>query len=265
VYQVIARKASNIRMLKCFLLPRSGLLLGFVVILPGILPAQFNVHLSARTDQAFEDYRKNVEANLDWRPRYAARLKPAEIKIEPTKGQGSSEVTDGLVHDWVVAAIVPNATPERALAVLQNYAAYKNVYSPDVIDSKVLRQEGNVWHVRLELLKKKVLTALLNCEFEIEYRALGDGRWSVISRSTRIAEREGTSELPPGEGRGFLWRLNAYWLIEPRPEGLYLECRTVSLSRDIPTGLGWVVKPFVTSVPKESLLATMQDTIRALR
>ena len=36
---------------------------------------------------------------------------------------------------------------------------------------------------------------------------------------------------------------------------------TVSLSRDIPFGLGWVIGPFVTSVPKESLLFTL-DTLR---
>ena len=55
---------------------------------------------------------------------------------------------------------------------------------------------------------------------------------------------------PPGTGHGFLWRMNAYWLIEPRPEGVYLECRSLSLSRSIPAGLGWLIEPFVTSVPK---------------
>ena len=71
--------------------------------------------------------------------------------------------------------------------------------------------------------------------------------------------------MQPGTGHGFLWRLNVYWLIQPRPEGVYLEGRAISLSRDIPFGLSLVVKPFLTSVPRESLQETLEDTIRALR
>jgi hypothetical protein len=236
-----------------------------MLALPAALPAQFTTHLSTQTDQAFEDYRKKIEAKLDWKPRYPSSLKPGEITIAPVAGKGSIDVFDGLIHDWVVAAVVPHASPEQAIAVLQNYGAYKNVYSPDVIDSKILRHEGDAWHVYLKLLKKKVLTALLDAEFDVSYHSLGDGRWSVVSRSTRIAELEGDRQLPAGEGHGFLWRLNAYWLIEQRPEGIYVECRTLSLSRNIPAGMGWLVKPFVASVPKEALYDTMRDTLRALR
>ena len=105
----------------------------------------------------------------------------------------------------------------------------------------------------------------LNGEFDVQYRPLGNNRWSVASRSTRIVELEGDQELPGGGGHGFLWRQNTYWLIEPRPEGVYLECRTISLSREVPFGLNLVVKPFLTSVPRESLQETLEATIRALR
>ena len=43
--------------------------------------------------------------------------------------------------------------------------------------------------------------------------------------------------------------------------GTFVQFETVSLSRDIPFGLGWVIGPFVTSVPKESLLFTL-ETLR---
>jgi hypothetical protein len=59
--------------------------------------------------------------------------------------------------------------------------------------------------------------------------------------------------------------LNAYWLIEPRPGGVYLECRTISLSRNIPTGLGWIIRPMVSSLPRESLTATLEATVRAVK
>jgi hypothetical protein len=38
----------------------------------------------------------------------------------------------------------------------------------------------------------------------------------------------------------------------------------VSLSRDIPVGFGWMIEPFVTSIPKESLAFTMEATRRSV-
>jgi hypothetical protein len=43
-----------------------------------------------------------------------------------------------------------------------------------------------------------------------------------------------------------------------------VQCESVSLSRDIPFGLGWVVGPFVSSIPRESLTFTLQTTRDAL-
>jgi len=72
-------------------------------------------------------------------------------------------------------------------------------------------------------------------------------------------------ELAAGTGFGFLWRLNAYWLLEPRPDGVYLECRSISLSRDIPAGLGWIIKPMVSSVPRDSLTSSLEAIRKALK
>ena len=45
---------------------------------------------------------------------------------------------------------------------------------------------------------------------------------------------------------------------------MYIECESISLTRDIPTGLGWLIEPFVTGIPKESLEMTMGSTRTAL-
>jgi hypothetical protein len=238
-----------------------------VLALSAALPlaAQFSTRLSPKTDQAFDDYRKAVETQFEGRPRFPAGLKPGQIQVVPARNQGAIDVPDGLIHDWIAATVVSGATVEKTLAVLQNYAAYKHIYRSAVLDSKLLRRDGDVFHVSLRLLKTKVLKVELNADFDVQYRPLGNNSWSVMSRSTRIAELEDGQELPAGGGRGFLWHQNAYWLIEPRPEGVYLECRSLSLSRDIPFGLSLLVKPFLTSVPRESLQQTLEDTIRAVR
>ena len=231
---------------------------------PALAWAQFNVQLSPKTTSAFLQYQKTAENEFTWKARYA-QIRPGEVKIDPVKGNGSTQVANGLVHDWVAATLVRNTSVDAVLGVLRNYPAYKTVYAPETIDATVISHNASQWRIGLKLRKTKVITVVLNGEFDVEYRELAPGRWSMTSRSTRMAEVEDDRELPQGTGYGFLWRLNAYWLIEQRPEGVYMECRSLSLSRDLPFLLAPILRPFVTAVPKESLQQTMDATVRALR
>ena len=200
---------------------------------------------------------------MAFRPRFA-NPKPGNVVIAPSERNGLISVQDGMIHDWAAATFAKGVSVDQVLRVLQNYGEYKNIYAPDVIESRLIKREGNRWHAFLRIVKKKPLTVVLNSEYDVEYRPLDSGRWAVISRSTRIAEVDGETELSPDAGRGFLWRLNAYWLVEPRPNGVYLECRTLSLTRDIPAGFGWMLRPITSSFPRESLESTLLATIRAV-
>jgi hypothetical protein len=80
-------------------------------------------------------------------------------------------------------------------------------------------------------------------------------------------ENAGTANervLPADTGYGFLWRLYSYWRIQERDSGVYVECRAISLTRDVPFGLGWVIEPIIQKLPKESLINTLEATRRAL-
>jgi len=87
--------------------------------------------------------------------------------------------------------------------------------------------------------------------------------------STRVAEVEsagepGEHEKPIGNDSGFLWRLNSYWRFWERDGGVYVQLEAVSLTRDIPEGLGWLIRPFIISIPRESLGFTLERTRAAL-
>jgi hypothetical protein len=232
------------------------------LLFPLALSAQFTAGLSPQTNLAFDQYVQSAEAGMKWEPK---AFTSNEITVSPTLGKSPLSIRDGMIHDWTASVFVPGAKVENALRTFQDYDGYKNMFGPEVVESKLLKHEGHHWKAFLKLRRKKVLTAELNSEYDVEYRPLDNGRWAILSRSTKMSELEGGRELPADRGHGYLWRLNAYWLLEPRDGGVYLECRSISLSRDIPPALSWAVRPIVASLPKESLHSTVEAARTALR
>jgi len=87
--------------------------------------------------------------------------------------------------------------------------------------------------------------------------------------ATRIAEIENPNtsserEKPPGQDSGYLWRLNTYWRFFQRDGRTFVQCESISLTRDIPTGVGWLVEPIIRQLPRESLVNTLRKTREAL-
>ena len=108
------------------------------------------------------------------------------------------------------------------------------------------------------------MDAHYNTDHDVVYRRHDATRASSRSTATRIAELEhaGTPrerEKPSDQDRDYLWRLNSYWRFQQTPDGVLVECESVSLSRGIPWGLGVIVGPFVRSVPRDSLERTLLD------
>ena len=58
--------------------------------------------------------------------------------------------------------------------------------------------------------------------------------------------------------------METWWRMEEKDSGVYVQSEIVSLTRNIPVGLGWMVGPFVTAVPKESMTFTLEATRKAV-
>jgi hypothetical protein len=233
--------------------------------------------LKKETADAFENYIRSTETRLDrlrqsgqflWvdgAPERQRSVRAGKVLAEPVIGKGDLEVRGGLIHDWIGAVFIPGATIEKTLAFVQDYNNHKKFYKPEVIDSKLLAHNGTDFQIFLRLLKKKVITVVLDTYHDVHYVELDPHRWHSISKTTKITEVEGGDqvadpETKPGEDHGFLWRLDSYWRFEERDGGVYVECEAVSLTRDVPTGLGWLINPIVRGLPRESLANTLRET-----
>jgi hypothetical protein len=242
--------------------------------------------LEPRTAAAFDRYIRVTEAQTQARPEFLvvdalpdqerraalASLRRGELVIdrgETREGGKPVEAPGGLVHHWRGTAWVPNATVTQAVALLQDYDQHATIYRPNVARSRTLSREGDVFRVYLRFYMKKVITVVVNSEHEARFSSPAPDRAQSRIYSLRIAEVEDPDtpserEKPVGRDGGYLWRLNTYWRFLERDGGTYIQCEAISLTRAIPFGVGWLVGPFVTSIPRESLTFTLETTRKAL-
>ena len=239
------------------------------------------VQLQSRTLEAFVAYIHRAELDMEqnlsgsgpflWCDLNAERfgqVRKGQAVAQFWSGRGPTKVPDGLIHDWIAAAFIPDSAVQDVLAVIQDYDNHKNIYKPEVIDSKLLRRHDDDFQIYLRLLKKKIITVVLDTDHDVHYGSLDRDRWVCRSSTTRIAEVENAGRpdervLPPDAGYGFLWRLYSYWQFQNREGGTVVECRAVSLTRDVPYGLGWAIGPIIQKLPKESLISTLEATRQA--
>lgn len=241
-----------------------------------------SAELKKETFQAFDAYIHDTEARLEaklqngvflWTaesPERRRQVLAGQVVSQPWNAEGQKAVPGGLIHDWIGAVFIPGVTLPQTLKLVQDYDYHKNIYGPEVMDSKLLSHHDNQFKVYLRLLKHKVLTVVLNTGHDARFFPLDDKRCHSRSYSTRIAEVENAGkpnehELPPGNDHGFLWRLYSYWKFEEAGGGVYVECQAISLTRSVPTGLGWLIEPIIQDLPRESLANTLRETREALR
>ena len=241
--------------------------------------------LQPRTVAAFDRYVRAAEAEMRPDPflridalpdadRKSAndRIRRGEVYIErlQTREAGKNiDIPGGLVHHWVGAVFVPGATVERAVQMMQDYDRHSEIFTPNVARSKLLSRDGDVFRVELRFIMKKMVTVVIDTENEARFTRLAPDRAQSRIYSVRIAEVDdpGTPEereKPVGHDSGYLWRLYTYWRFLERDGGTYVQCEAITLTRGVPMGFGWLIGPFVSSIPRESLAFTLENARKGL-
>lgn len=199
-----------------------------------------------------------------------ARLRSGEFIIEQLTTANNSGLPGAMLHDWRGTAFAPGAKAADFERLMRNYSEYPRYFSPQVVQAKVLSQKEDGAQVLMRIRQKHVITVVMDTSYDITYGRLDSQRGYSISRSMQITEinSPGTAEeraMTAQEEHGFMWRMNTYWTYEERDGGLYMQIESVTLTRSIPTGLAWIIRPFVESIPRESLEFTLRSACAAVR
>ena len=202
------------------------------------------------------------------------RLRSGQVIIEQLTRGKEAELPGAMLHHWRGTAFVHGATAADFERLMKNFNGYPRTFAPQVVRASVLTPEkngvSNHFTATMRVRQRHVITVVMDPTYDIRYGRLDAQHGYSISRSTKIAEIEApgtTKEHPLSENveHGFLWRMNTYWSYEERDGGLYMQVESISLTRSIPAGLGWAVRPYVESVPRESLEFTLRAACNALK
>ncbi len=227
----------------------------------------FNSYVAGVESRLAQQYRSS-DAFLA--PVAADRLRRGELIVEQITPSAKSNLPGAMLYDWRGTAFVPGATAADFERLMKDFNAYPQRFAPQVLQARVLAQQGDRIQAVMRVRQKHVITVVMDTAYDVTFARLDAQHGYSISRSTQISEIDaaGTAServLRSSQEHGFLWRLNTYWSYQQRDGGLYMQIESVSLTRSIPTGLGWLIGPFVESVPRESLEFTLRATCNALR
>lgn len=200
------------------------------------------------------------------------RVRHGQLEIHQEKteeGVEPIEIPDGSIHHWVGVVFVSGASLKRAVSLLQDYDNHWRTYKPDVRRSKLLERNGDTFKIYLQFYKESPRRVSFNTEFEVHYTQIDATHMISRSSSLRIAElehpeRPDSSEFPVGQGHGYLWRLNNYWRLEEKDNGVYIQVETIALSREVPAIVAWFVNPLIRRVSRQSVATLLNATRRGL-
>ena len=195
-----------------------------------------------------------------------AILRSGTILVAPAGPNMPNRVPGGLIHDWIGTAFIPNATISQVLAVVRDYARYKDLYHPGVVDSKLVSSGDDQDRFSLLLMNKAIIMRkAIEGDYRASYFRIDDHRWYSVAESTRVQEVEnfgGLNErlLPVDQGAGLIWRVHSITRYEEREDGVFIQMEAMVLSRDVPNALRWIVNPIVRRVSRDSLQLSLQQT-----
>jgi hypothetical protein len=192
----------------------------------------------------------------------------------PTLRGPMPHIPDGLVHHWLGVVRIPGVRVDDVLAFVQRYDDSPR-YFKDAIASKLVQRNGDDFEVYLKLRREKSVlgyrvSKVYNTTHRVTYRRFDASHAASRSVTTRIAEVEDAGqpserEKPVGRDSGYLWRLNSYWRFVETADGVTVECESISLSRGIPTGIGWIAEPIVEAIARESVEGTLASIQKGVK
>ena len=224
----------------------------------------------AAWDEQIRAMRSQLEREADAAARESSLLVADEqfgdrfaVHVESAQ-PGGKPVPAGLIHHWTGTEFLPNVRAFDLIAVLEDYDAYSQTYAPAVVESCLLNREGDDFVYRLKFIQKAMgVKAGLLAEFQSTYVRLSYGSGYSITEATQLTELENPGRanertLSPSDSHGYIERIFTVVRYREVEGGVWVEVDAMTLSRDVPAALRWMVTPFIQRLSRQTMTTTLE-------
>lgn len=160
----------------------------------------------------------------------------------------ATKVDGGTIYRWSGCTIIKGTTVTALVGAL--VSAGTPPPQDDVLESRVLGRDGERLRVYLKLQRHALVTVSYDTEHEVTFSRASDMLASSRSVSTAIKQIDGGD-------RGFLWKLNSYWIYRQVGADVRVSLVSLSLSRDVPLLVRPMAGPIIASVARDSVIRTL--------
>ncbi|HET6219200.1 MAG TPA: hypothetical protein VFE27_19405, partial [Acidobacteriaceae bacterium] len=150
---------------------------------------------------AFNAYVKTVESRLAQQhqsrndflsppltPQNEKLLQQGELIIEPITPLTGTALPGALLHNWRGTAFVAGAKVADFERLMKDISAYPQHFSPQVLQAKLLRQQGDSLQAFMRVRQRHVITVVLDTTYDIIFGRLDEQHGYSLSRSVRVSE-----------------------------------------------------------------------------
>jgi hypothetical protein len=240
--------------------------------------AMLAAHLSSETTASWNVYIRATEARIAGELRSSSGFLALDFQsdavptrrtilsgdvvvraMEAARNNGRPiEVPSAHVEHWLGAILIPGITAARLVDELTQGPPP----SDDVLKSAVLERGADWMLVSMRLQRKAIITVVYDTDHVVTFTRHAPSRATSTSTAIRIVEVADVNtpqehQVRADNDRGFLWRLNAYWRYQDVPGGVVVECESVTLSRDVPSVVRFLVNPVIERTARESMTRTL--------
>lgn len=164
-------------------------------------------------------------------------LQQSILQPMKTLDQGAEiAVPGGKLEHWYGGVYLenPDATADRVRGLLMNLVGYQDFFREQVIESKIIKHEGDDYEFLLRFHKKQFNTMVLNVQESGKYTLVDATHWTFAAHSTHIGQAEHPKDKKKLDeereaAAAQLWRLNFYYRVQQSDNGSYVEVEVITL------------------------------------
>ncbi len=150
---------------------------------------------------------------------------------------------------------------------MQDYDRYAQLFPPALVESRLIAHTGDVFDYRVKFVQKGLgVKAGLLADFRSRYVPFDARSGYIETEATKLIEIQNPGKpderrLSFEEAKGLIEKSFSVMRYRETGNGVVIQIESITLSRDIPGSLRWLVSPFVRRFARQTMSSTL-DRVR---